>query len=46
MISRENRKEEKSYDEIGDIGGGAYNLFILDASDEWMRVLGERSFVS
>ena len=27
-------------------GGGAYNLFILDASDESMRVLGERSFVS
>ena len=27
-------------------GGGAYNLFILDAHDESMRVLGERSFVS
>ena len=27
-------------------GGGAYHLFILDAHDESMRIIGERSFVS
>ena len=27
-------------------GGGAYSLFVLDAHDESMRILCERSFVS
>ena len=27
-------------------GGGAYHLFILDAHDESMRIIGERYFVS
>ena len=26
-------------------GGGVYTLFVLDAHDESMRILGERSFV-
>ena len=26
-------------------GGGVYTLFILDAHDESIRILGERSFV-